>query len=667
MARYVQATGDRSVLNQSLNMVITGAPGVGKTTFSRLLHRFMYAHGILQNNAFVERNALELKGQYVGDTAPKVKETIAEAMGGCLFLDEMYALASGGGLGGEGDSFSKEVVRTLLTEIENNRTSLMVILAGYADKMGTLLRMDPGLDRRFPVRLHLENYSAAQIAKICRLVCRKRFGKNFGEDGDALEAKLGKHIADFYAREMPTHNGGLAVRLAEDAVKAFTVRLADRFDGVGARVGQDVVLTAADFGIGDRPSIGEAQSKKEEIENEIANLVGMSAAKEFFAEIKTNAMYVEAGGSIEAIKFAMNIVITGSPGTGKSSLARLIARYMHAYGILQRDVIVEKNILQLKAPYTGQTVHLVKETIADAMGGCLFLDEAYSIVEGGGDKFGREVIRTLLTEIEGNKGNFLVIIAGYKDKMESFLAHPSCDGLKRRFAKAIHLENYTGFELAQITQRMAAKRGFLLRDSDLEDLGVHIDRRYGADSLFGSGAMAEQNAGLASTIVQNAIYSLAKRSLKAENVSAFSETFDMEDLMYLGSDFKVDKHSHPVVALSDIAPPIPAPPPQPPMRVRTRTPPSKVKEAAVARENGVTSTTASGVVKDCHSEVSEEKMLEGLDDMGMCPESFNWIRGRYMNNLCGSCKCACYDGFQCAGGTHFVCADCVLRQLDDEK
>ena len=101
-------------------------------------------------------------------------------------LDEMYALS-------DGDSEVKVIHERGHSHAShrnrNNRTSLMVILAGYADKMGTLLRMDPGLDRRFPVRLHLENYSAEQIAKICRLVCRKRFGKSFGDDGNVLEAK----------------------------------------------------------------------------------------------------------------------------------------------------------------------------------------------------------------------------------------------------------------------------------------------------------------------------------------------------------------------------------------------------------------------------------------------------------------------------------------------
>ena len=117
--KYVEKTGDKSALKTCLNLVITGNPGTGKTMFSRLLYRFMRAYGILKSDheVFVERNGLELKGQFLGDTAPKVKRAVREALGGCLFIDEAYALAEGGGMAEGGDSFAKDAIRTLLTEV----------------------------------------------------------------------------------------------------------------------------------------------------------------------------------------------------------------------------------------------------------------------------------------------------------------------------------------------------------------------------------------------------------------------------------------------------------------------------------------------------------------------------------------------------------------------
>merc|ERR1719261_1103697 len=115
--RFVEAGGDERVLWTCMNLVLTGNPGTGKTTFARLLFKFLRAYGVLSKDTFVEKNALELKGEYVGQTGPKVKAAIQEAMGGCLFLDEAYALAGGK----RTDCFSNDAVRTLLTEVENNR------------------------------------------------------------------------------------------------------------------------------------------------------------------------------------------------------------------------------------------------------------------------------------------------------------------------------------------------------------------------------------------------------------------------------------------------------------------------------------------------------------------------------------------------------------------
>ena len=115
-------------------------------------------------------------GKYVGQTAPKVIAKVREAMGGCLFLDEAYGLA---GSEEGNDSFGKEAVRTLLTEVENNRTGLLVILAGYKDKMLHFFRLDPGLDRRFPTRgwLELPNYTPHQLADIGGVLARTRFDR----------------------------------------------------------------------------------------------------------------------------------------------------------------------------------------------------------------------------------------------------------------------------------------------------------------------------------------------------------------------------------------------------------------------------------------------------------------------------------------------------------
>merc|ERR1711959_447086 len=125
---FVNSGGSPQLLETCMNVVLTGNPGAGKTTFARLMFRQLRALGVLKKDVFIEKNALELKGKYIGHTAPKIREIFQMAVGGCLFLDEAYALENG-------DKFSDEAIRMLLTEVENHRTEVLVVLAGYEDKM----------------------------------------------------------------------------------------------------------------------------------------------------------------------------------------------------------------------------------------------------------------------------------------------------------------------------------------------------------------------------------------------------------------------------------------------------------------------------------------------------------------------------------------------------
>ena len=300
-----------------------------------------------------------------------------------------------------GDSFSSEAIRTLLTEVENNRTGLMVVLAGYKDKMGTLMRADPGLNRRFPLRLDLVDYTPDEIAQICRKVAIEKFDKVF-ENG--LQERLAAHIDEQYSGEISQHNGGLAVNLTEIAVdnlseRMIEVREANPDMARDDFIGHSKTLIASDFGITETPQYVR-DAEKAKIDVEMNAMSGMDGAKELMQEFKTKVEYVEATRDVKVLQTCLNLIITGSPGTGKTTLARLYSRFMYAYGILPRDTFIEKNGLEMKGKYVGHTGPTVKEAIAEAMGGCLFLDEAYALAGPDGDSFSGEAVRTLLTEVE---------------------------------------------------------------------------------------------------------------------------------------------------------------------------------------------------------------------------------------------------------------------------
>jgi len=236
---FVRNGGSPKLLEMCMNVVLTGNPGTGKTTFASLMFRTLRAHGVLKKDVFIERNALELKGEYCGQTAPRIKEMFRMALGGCLFLDEAYALANG-------DKFSNEAIRMLLTEVENHRTEVLVILAGYDDKMKELMRADPGLARRFPTTLALRDYSPAELGKIAAKVASERFAVPFSE---GLEESLASWIETHKAQlNISSHNGGLAVNLTEEALG----RLAERHIALGVQPSTTVRLTEEDFGIARR-------------------------------------------------------------------------------------------------------------------------------------------------------------------------------------------------------------------------------------------------------------------------------------------------------------------------------------------------------------------------------------------------------------------------------
>lgn len=383
---YVQRGGDPRLLEGCLNVVLTGNPGAGKTTAARLLARWLRAFGLLQQDTFVERNALELKGTHVGWTCPQVKDMVTAAMGGCLFLDEAYAL-SGTKDGDRGDSFADEALRTLLTELENNRTSLCCVLAGYPDAMARLMRSDPGLVRRFPSVIELGDYTPAELSSIARTTAATKYGLSFGPD---VEAQLADHIRVSHAADIPKRNASLAVCLVEAAMNRLASRLvaashSGQLAPVAGPCAAATTLIASDFGIegDDGTSAGARRAVLAGIEalpDELAPgremLLGLAARLQMHTKHIGHGSH-ETSAAAGLLSRAGRVAICGAIGTDGARVARLLHALLRAYG-RSLPTLVERSASSLRGD--GALARL--EDICEAAeGGMLVLHDVGALVD----------------------------------------------------------------------------------------------------------------------------------------------------------------------------------------------------------------------------------------------------------------------------------------------
>jgi SpoVK/Ycf46/Vps4 family AAA+-type ATPase len=460
---------------QGKHYVFTGNPGTGKTTVARIMADVFRSLGILSRGQLVEADRSKLVAGYSGQTAIKTNQLIDSAMGGVLFIDEAYTLKSN-----DQDSFGSEAIDTLLKRLEDDRGKFICIVAGYTDNMHDFIDTNPGLKSRFTQTIHFEDYTPDELTQI---FINLASGKKFTVDEETRGAIHRQFEQLYLRRDKNFGNAREARRIFDQAVERQSQRLITEMNNPNFTNEDMYRITVADLAVGQSEKIRPL----DEVLNELDDFIGMLSVKNMIRRLAVQSMFMKQRAALGAGKvqqMAMNFILTGNPGTGKTSIARKMGEVLQSMEILPTSRVIEASRATLVGKYMGETPKIVNNMCDKAMGGILFIDEAYTL-SAENDPYGKEAIDTLMKRMEDDRGKFVVVAAGYRDEMENFLAvNP---GLASRFSHKMHIDDYTADELSEIYIKMASKDNYKLSDeakSRLLDVTAHMV--YNKNKNFGN-------------------------------------------------------------------------------------------------------------------------------------------------------------------------------------
>ena len=453
---YALNNKDSEDLN--IHMCFLGNPGSGKTDVARYIAGILYENKILPTNKVIEVDRSGLVSQYFGATAEKTSRVISRAMGGVLFIDEAYALGNNADIGTD---YGKEAIDTLVKAMEDYRGKFCVILAGYKNEMLQMLSTNPGFKSRIQFMLDFPNYSRDELKSITELMLKNR---HYTIGDTALSRIL--DITDIKRKDPNFANAREIRNILDQVIMCQNLRRAGSDDTELGIVDVNKYIQDAKINL---PTSGTGTANKILTgEEELDQLIGLAAIKRMIKKIKA---YAKRNQGQEG--FNLHMCFYGNPGTGKTEVARILSRILYDAGVLPEAKLVETDSHGLLGKFVGETAPKTQAKINDAMNGVLFIDEAYGLVStntasGGVTSYGEEAIAVLLKEMEDRRGQFCVILAGYKDEMKTMLsANP---GLESRIQFTLDFPDYTREELGEIAVAFLKKKKYEIDEPALNRL-----------------------------------------------------------------------------------------------------------------------------------------------------------------------------------------------------
>lgn len=508
------------------NYIFMGPSGTGKSTIANILAKILFQFGVVKNSKFRIVSRSELVAAYEGQTAIKTRKVLDEIKGGVLFIDEAYSLASGQT---SHHGYGKEAVNELIEWITREGHDTVIILAGYGKEMHRFIDSNPGIKSRFPNKINFKDYTALELYQILKLKLAKLKLKMDDEYKNGIKAYIKKNTK---MSGESNGNGRFIDNILNDTVKLHARNLVEKH-------GKELDLPFDEIRILGKKDLPTQENLVDHKELEIAlaelnTFEGLAEVKKKITGmvnlIKYNQRRVQLG--LEHIPFKLNLILSGGPGTGKTSIARIIGKIYKSFGLLKSGDFNETDREGLVSGFAGQSAIKAKETMKGALDGVLFIDEAYNLILGENDVPGQEVIGELLTFMTQYEDRIAIILAGYDVRIQKFLIRNP--GLQSRMGYQIHFADYSNEEIWNIFLRKSQKLGLVLKDQESckENFFALIDaERLHQGENFGNGRFVE-------IVLQEVVQSLSNRITSNIDEVAIEELNRVE-----ADDFMMNRYS----------------------------------------------------------------------------------------------------------------------------
>jgi Holliday junction resolvasome RuvABC ATP-dependent DNA helicase subunit len=493
----------------------------GKTTVARLYAKFLASAGVLPGAAIKETTGSKLASDGI-PTCKKLIEDVLVAGGGAIFIDEAYQLVSGTSFGGA------QVLDFLLAEIENLTGKIVFILAGYNKQMEKFFAHNPGTPSRFPHSFQFEDYEDIELRQILECRVKKRFQGRMKVEG-GLQGLYCRIVARRVGYGRGREGFGNA-RAVENTFAKISSRQAIRLsrERRAGKAPDDLLLTKEDL-IGPEPSRALDGNKSWE---KLKKFTGLEAVKDsikaLFDSIQEN--YERELEDEALLQFNLNRVFLGSPGTGKTTVAKLYGQVLADIGLLSNGEVVVRNPSDFVGDVLGASEKTTKGILASTVGKVLVIDEAYGLSDTGAgskyapaDAFKTAVIDTIVAEVQSVPGDDrCVLLLGYRGKMEAMFQNVN-PGLSRRFpiSEAFEFEDFTDNELKEVLAMKLQQQDYTATDQ-AKNVAMDVLKRARNRPNFG-------NAGEVDILLNGAKARHQKRrSAGKVNTAAMLEAIDID-------------------------------------------------------------------------------------------------------------------------------------------